>query len=326
MQPYFKITADNKDITAAISSRLLSISISDSVGIDSDSLEITLDDRGGSIELPRKGALLNASLGYKETGLANMGAYTVDETVLSEPPATMTIRARSADLIESMKARRTQSWDNATLGAICATIAQRNGYSSRIAADLLNISIAHVDQVDESDMHFLTRLTKDKGAFAKPTGGALVIVRIGDSKSSTGKSLAIIQLSRAQIQRIEVTYADRGLYSSAQASYWDAAQAKEIPIIVGSGEPVLRLGKYSDAASAAAVAIAQLNAYARGLATLSLSCEGRTDIMSEARMNISGARKGISGEWLIQQVTHHFDGKGYHCEVSAESPRPGEVE
>ena len=47
-----------------------------------------------------------------------MGAYTVDELELSGPPQTLTIRARAADLRQSLKAPKTRAWDATTLGAL----------------------------------------------------------------------------------------------------------------------------------------------------------------------------------------------------------------
>ena len=94
----YKILAGQTDMNAAIHNRLLSLDLTDEAGYQSDSLEIRLDDRDGKIKLPRRGVTLDVRLGFKEVGLAEMGLFTVDEVEVKGPPATLTVRARSADL------------------------------------------------------------------------------------------------------------------------------------------------------------------------------------------------------------------------------------
>ena len=123
MTPAFRIIVDrHQDVTAAIRERLLSLRVSDEEGYNSDAVEIRLDDRGGTVELPRRGAELTVELGYDkvpeselrkgllEPGRVPMGRYTVDEVELSGPPATLAIRAKAADMRAALKQRRTRSW------------------------------------------------------------------------------------------------------------------------------------------------------------------------------------------------------------------------
>lgn len=322
MQPYYRILADSKDITAALQTRLLSLSITSASGGESDTLEIALDDRGGSIPIPRTGTQMEVSLGYKETGLDRMGLFVVDEIVLSGMPATMTVRARATDLIQSFKAPTGKSWDGVTIGSICSAIAQKHGYKARVAESLASIPIVHIDQGTESDLHFLTRLAKNYGAMSTIAGGELLFVPVGAAQSASGKQLPASRLPLSKISRYEVTYAERGLYPAVQARWTDKQQAKEIPVTVGSGEPIFVIGdSFADAAAAQAAAKSKLDEYARGVSTLSLTCIGDTSLMAESHVNLSGVRTGVNGEWLIKQVSHRFDGQGYRCEVEAEAPQ-----
>lgn len=61
MTPDFKVIAAGINITPQIRDRLLSLTIMDEAGLKSDSVEITLDDRDGLIELPIPGAPLIAA-------------------------------------------------------------------------------------------------------------------------------------------------------------------------------------------------------------------------------------------------------------------------
>jgi uncharacterized protein len=324
MQPYYRVIADSKDVTDAIRDRLLSLSITDAAGMDSDVLEIALDDRDRIIAIPRRGAELDVSLGYRETKLSRMGLFVVDEIVPSGPPATMTIRARAADFRQSLKAPGTRSWDGKTLGDICSTIAKKHGYEARVNQSLASQAIAHVDQ-NESDMNLLTRLAKDYGAVVKITGGVLALVPAGEAHSASGKAMPATTLSYEQISRYEATLADRGKYTAVQARWDDKAHAREMPVTVGSGEPMFIIQrKFADEATAKAAAKAKLDGFFRGAATLSLSCDGNAALMAESRLTISGVRTGVNGAWITTQVVHRYDGQGYRCDVEAESPTKAE--
>lgn len=55
MQPNFRIIANKSDITKTVNGRLLSLEITDEIGIVSDSLTMQLDDRDGAIAVPPRG-------------------------------------------------------------------------------------------------------------------------------------------------------------------------------------------------------------------------------------------------------------------------------
>ena len=128
MTPDFRVSVTGQgDVTKAIRERLLSLRVSDEEGYRSDTVEIRLDDRGGTVELPRRGAELTVELGYDKVpeaeqrnglkpGRVPMGRYTVDEVELSGPPAALAIRDRAADMRAAMKQRRTRSWQRVLLG------------------------------------------------------------------------------------------------------------------------------------------------------------------------------------------------------------------
>ncbi len=320
MTPDYQIRADTRDVTATLRGRLVSLSLSDAAGIDSDGLSLVLDDRDGGIEMPRTGAELDVSLGYRDTGLVRMGFYVVDEVSLSGPPSTMTVRGRAADLRQGMKRPRTRPWDGVSLGDIVTAIAGEHGYEARIAAALAQEVLEHIDQVDESDLHFLTRLARERGALAKPAGGMLLFVLRGEAKSATGRDLPPVTLTAGEIGHFETTYAERGKYPAVRARWHDTADAEELSVTVGVGEPVYIIGRrYPDRPAAQKAAEARLDAFTRGVGTLRLTCEGNTRIAAEARLTVSGVRDGVNGEWTITRAVHRLDRGGYACDIEAES-------
>jgi len=329
MRPAWRILADARDITAAIADRLVSLRLSDAAGEQSDTAEIRLDDRGHRIELPRTGAELEISIGYRETGLADMGLWVVDEIELQGPPSTLLIRAHAAHLGRSETARhrkatlrqsRTQGWDDLTLGDLVATIARRNGFEPRVDEFLAAIHIPHLDQTDESDLHLLTRLARQYDAVAKPAGGHLLFVPRGEDRAASGRQLSPVTLTPEEVTRWQVTLADRGKYRAVISHWHDKLSGKRVPVRVGeSGEPSKSLlGDYPDEASARAAAQSRLAALNRGSSTGRLVLPGNPLLAAGTPVILTGFREGVDGTWSATRVTHTIDGSGYRTEIDAE--------
>ena len=158
MTPDWQILADGIDVTANFNDRLLELTVTDHEGMKSDSCEIMVDDRDGILALPRKGTLLTILMGYRETGLALMGLFTVDEVELTGFPRQMRISGSAADLRDALKSQRSKAYEGKTLGAVVGEIAARHGLGSAVSASLSGFSHDFLGQSEESDLHFLTRL------------------------------------------------------------------------------------------------------------------------------------------------------------------------
>ena len=101
--PAFKVSIEDKDLTAVVSPRLINLTLTLCRGDESDQLDISLDDSDGKLALPPRGAQIALALGWQATGLVDMGKFTVDEVEHSGAPDTITLRARSANLIDTFK-------------------------------------------------------------------------------------------------------------------------------------------------------------------------------------------------------------------------------
>ena len=323
MTPDFRITVDGgQDATESIRDRLLSLSVTDQAGQQSDSAEIRLDDRGGAIELPRKGSELGISLGYRGGDLTVTGRYTVDEVVLEGPPDALVIRARSADMRSSLKAQKTRSWDDAILGGIVDKIASEHGLKSRVGSSLRSVRIPHLDQTEESDLHLLTRLARDYDAVAKPAAGTLLLVPAGEAASAGGSAMPTVEVSRSDCQRWRLSLADRGQYRSVRASWRDATAAGSVTERAGAGAPEYVLRRlYPSSTEAREAARAKLAALARGTGRLEVTlAPGRPEVAAEATLQLKGFRVGLGGRWTCTSATHKIAGGGYTTVARAEIP------
>ncbi|OEU69128.1 MAG: hypothetical protein BA863_17500 [Desulfovibrio sp. S3730MH75] len=320
MNPIFKVIADSADITAKISDRFLRLSVTDEAGYTSDAVEIELDNRDGAIAMPRTGAELEVFMGFKETSLSRMGLFVVGDVSLSGPPDTMTISGHAANMRISLKAPKTRSWDEKSVQDIVSTIAGEHGLTSAVAPVLSGITLTHIDQTEESDLHFLTRIAKDHDAVAKPVESHLLFVPRGQTKSISGKSLPTISLKRTDLINWNMTAASRGKYQSVKAYWHSLDDAERMPVTIGNGKPCFVVsGSSPTVTQAKAMAQAKYDQLQRGTAKLSLTTEGNPQIVAECALTVSGVN-GLAGDWTVKTVEHELSDSGYQCRIECESP------
>lgn len=219
LTPAFMLTINSKDITGNISNRLRSLTMTDNRGFEADQLDIELDDADGLVELPIRGAVLSLFLGWKGFALVGKGSFTVDEVEHRGTPDTVTVRARSADFRGTLNSRREESWHDTTLGGVVEAIAARNKLGSSVAPELAKIPLPHVDQSQESDVKFLTRLAERNGGEVSVKAGKLLLLKAGRGVTASGKAIPQVTISRSDGDRHQFSIADRGAYTGVTAKW-----------------------------------------------------------------------------------------------------------
>lgn len=137
----------------------------------------------------RRAASLTLWLGWQGSALINKGSFTVDEIEHRGAPDRLTIRGRSADFRGTLNSRREQSWHDTTLGVIVETIAQRNKLTASVADTLKAVAVPHIDQSQESDAAFLSRLADRNGATVSVKAGKLLFLKAGSAMTASGKAI-----------------------------------------------------------------------------------------------------------------------------------------
>jgi phage protein D len=217
--PAYMLTLDGADITQNFSDRLIGLTMTDNRGFEADQLDIALNDTDGLVELPPRGASLTLWLGWQGSALVNKGSFTVDEIEHRGVPDTLTIRGRSADFRGTLNSRREQSWHDTTLGVIVETIAQRNKLTASVADTLKAIAIPHIDQMQESDAAFLSRLAERNGASVSVKAGKLLFLKAGSAMTASGKPIPQMTVERGDGDRHQFAIADREAYTGVTAKW-----------------------------------------------------------------------------------------------------------
>lgn len=329
MQPVFRIVADGTDITAMINDRLLSLKTSDKPGMESDDFELRIDDRERRVALPARGAVIEVHLGYAGQTLTRLGRYTVDEVELSGPPDSVIIRGKASDMRGTGKTTRSGSWENVPLQQIVRDIAARNGWQP---ACPVQIKVLRVDQFNESDFNFITRLAKQYNCTAKIADGTLLMLPRQGGHTAAGKVLGIVSLPRADVTRWQFRLADKGTHKAVQTRHQDprSGQLKVVDLTNDQAPqgfaPVLAdRHLYPDKASAEQAAKARLAALNRSTANVRLDMPGRTDLFAERAVDLKGFKAGLDGEYLVESVEQLFTASGWTTTVECNGGNQGKA-
>lgn len=343
--PEFMLKLDDRDITQNFSHRLISLSMTDKRGLEADQLDIQLDDSNGLFELPARGATLSLWLGWEGSPLEKKGNFTIDTIEFRGAPDTLTIRGCSADFRGKLNVRREQSWHDATIGSIVNTVAQRNQLTASVAEELSSITVSHIDQSQETDAAFLTRLAERNGAFVSIKAGKIIFMKAGQAVTAGGTPIPLMVIERGDGDRHLFSVADRENYSGVTAKWLQTRDPKKqntqlsifrLPeeqapealahpdaaaliagaeekakkpqeMLVGSAENVFELTTvYASEEQALRAAEAKWRALQRGTVKFSIQLAlGRADLFPETPVLVNGFKRVIDEQAWIISEVVH---------------------
>ena len=320
-QPDYRLSVNGQDITPKLGGRLIELRLSESRGEEADQLSLTLDDADGRMAIPPKGATIDVQLGWAGQ-LVDKGSFVVDETEHSGAPDRISIRARSANMGQSLRQRTSRSWHNTTLGTIVQELAQANDLPARIAPALAQLPVQHLDQTNESDLHLLTRLARQHDAVATIKKGQLIFLPINSRTTASGQPLDSIHITRSSGDQHRWHTAERTSYTGVQAHWHDTHSAQTHTVTAGQeGDNTKTLkDTYATEREASAAAQAELQRIDRGAATLSLTLAlGRPHLMPQSSVTVQGFKPEIDGQdWLVKTVEHTIADGGYTTRLECE--------
>ncbi|UZD97411.1 contractile injection system protein, VgrG/Pvc8 family [Pseudomonas corrugata] len=329
MRPTFRIVADGKDITTLINDRLLQLRTSDKPGMESDDFELRIDDRDQAVTLPTRGALIEVYLGYTGKALTRLGRYTVDEVEVSGPPDTLVIRGKASDMRGSGKTVRSGSWENVPLQQIVRDVAARNGWQPVCP---VQTKVPRVDQLNESDYNFITRLAKQYDCTAKLADGKLLVMPRQGSQTASGKNLSPVVLGRSDLSRYQFRFGDRNTQKAVRTKHQDKKTGALQVVELGNDElpdglPAVHTDRhiYPNKSAAEQAAKARLAAFNRSTAGVRLEMAGRTDVFAERLIVVQGIKPGLDGEYLADAVEQMFTPAGWTTVVECNGGKKGKA-
>ncbi|MEY0974771.1 phage late control D family protein [Providencia rettgeri] len=346
LTPAFVLAAGGENINSLIQGRLMSLTMTDNRGFEADQLDIELDDSDGQLALPKRGETLSLHLGWKNSPLIYKGTFTVDEVEHSGVPDKLTIRGRSADFRDTLNVKREQSYHQKSLGDIVRTLAERNKLKAVIDEKLDKIKLAHIDQTNESDGSFLTRVAKSEGAIVAVKNGNLLFMKQGQGLTATGQPIQTMHITRSVGDGHRFSLADRGAYTGVIANWLDTREPKKKKAVTVKrkrkskqpakpAEPKEKQGEYlageqgnvltlshtyATKENAARAAKANWEKIQRGVASFSIQLAvGRADLYPEMPITVSGFKPEIdNADWTLTRVVHSLNDSGFTSALELE--------
>lgn len=232
LTPVAKLTINGKPFNTDALSRIISISLTDKSGFEADELTVSLSDHDGKLALPPKSAEITIALGYLETGIVDKGSYKITEVSWSGAPDTLHITAQSADTSDRFSEAKEKSWHKTSLKEIIESIAAANGYTPIIGKAYQDEKIDHIDQSNESDAAFLSRLAERYDAIATVKHGRLLFVSSGEATTAGGQPLPTIRISRNSGDQYTFRYSNTESYNAVRAYYIDKQTGKKHEVVI----------------------------------------------------------------------------------------------
>lgn len=327
LAPAVKIYGAN---AALLNQRLISWEHIDAAGFESDQLTLTIDLE--CLEgLPSLGGKIGLMVGYRETEMVDKGQFKVTRLTPTLFPFRLTLVATAAPFSKDdetgFKQRRTASHGPTTLGGLFRELVLQHDFSPRVAPEISLIKIDHVDQSNETDMGFLTRLAKKYNVIAKPYDDVYVLARPGQTKSLSGKILPNVTLSVTSNNRpgdhafISATLEEsaREQAKGCKTCFVDAATGVLRWIETGLAPFKTIRQKQPNEAEAIAVGEGEVRKMLRHKYKVKITCPGDPRLAAEGLVLLDDTWPDfMRGRWSIDKVTASGNRENsYRCLIDA---------
>lgn len=328
--PQAKVSGPGQDI---INSRLVSFERIDAAGIQSDQLTLTVDT-SGQTGLPKEGAVLTWSEGY-DGNLIEKGEFKITRiTPRLFPPSVKIIATAAPFQIDDktrFKERRTRSFEKVTLADLFRQVISPHGYSTRVASEFESITLEHIDQVDETDGAFITRIARERDAVAKPVNNLYVFAKRGQVKTITGQNIEPVLVTvpsqneitdQSQFINAQLDKPSRSNVKGVKAKWIDTATGSEHEVSDGDSPFKKIRQSYESETLALQACRDELQRVNRQGSSVKIDLPGDPYLISEGLLTLNDSfPPEMAGDWSIDKVTARGDKNGgYRCSVIATQP------
>lgn len=332
----FVLIYQQRNITRDISRYLTTITYTDALSGQSDSLDIELENSEGQwldAWYPGHGDSLTFSLGWQSGPLRALGRFEIDEVELLMAPSVVRIRALATGISAAVRTTTHQAYEATTLDAVAQQVAQRHGLT--LVGRIEPVQLDRVTQ-QESDLEFLRQMANEYDYAFKVVGNRLAFHAIADLAGAAPvaamalKDLANVSL-RDQIrtvpQKAEVKHRDparKHLVSYQIVNGETVAVPSSATQTTTSADTAKQRKRATSAAQAEARAKADLARANRERTTGGWSSSGQPNLVSGNVVALEAAGK-LGGRYLLTRSTHRLSRSGGYvtdveaCRVAATS-------
>ena len=318
---------NKKDISADLSQYLKSISYTDNMTGEADDLQIVLADvehlwSGGW--MPELGAKLDVSWLLKDWEINGVptsfhaGMFEVDEVSCTFGPSQADIKAVSIPDNNTLRGvEHTKVWEKATLQKVCKDIADSCQLELSYEPDY-EVNYDRVEQSEESDLAFLTKLCRDAGLALKIYNEKLVIF----DESVYEQAVPVLTISATQSDLSGGTRFIRKLRDTYKACHVKYQRGEDKQLIEftfsapdkSEGKILQVKEEVSSIAEAERLAKKRLREKNCEEVTGSFNCIGNPSLVASSTVNVVGFG-AFDGKYIITRAQHDISSSGYRCSV-----------
>lgn len=331
LQPSVVLVLAGANMTEYVQKNLLSLTYTDYLEGESDTLDVELEDVKGQLQgpwYPTHGDVMIASIGYEKGYLRGewlpCGEFQIDEVAVNGPPDSVTIKGLAAGTEHKLRTPSAVAYDETTLADIAGQVAERNGL--KLEGDIADVELIRVTQAQERDLPFLRRLADEYGHAFTVRDGKLMMYKRSDLKA---------QAPRRKVKREDVSswqFQDKitHVVESAAVSYHDPLTKETYTGEAADSESKIR--RHSRDAHKINIRAetpeqAQLKADAaleranEDQTTCTLTMMGAVDLTAGTNIDLEGWF-AMDGKYQIKQSTHSISrGQGYTTSIECRRVR-----
>lgn len=324
----FMLLVGGIDITAKVNPILISLTVNNSVGTHSDTVNIDIDDTNGQVLLPTKGAPIVVMLGWEGEGARMVFTGTVDEIRSSGDRGggrTLSISGKGMDTTKKPKQAQQRHFDNKTVKDALTDAGKDAGITEiEFDPDLASITREYIEMRDESFIHFGERMAREIGGNFHISGNkatmtkrdgtytAFITATVGDNLHSWDIAPA---LGRPQFNKTKVRYYDRkkAILETEETETSLDVEAEHFARYPEPNKDQAKKRTESDKATTE-----------RDAGEGSVTIEGNTGAIPDGLCIIVGARPGVDGAYRIESASHSYNrGGGFVTSLQLKAPQGG---
>ncbi|MBE6537933.1 MAG: hypothetical protein E7671_00520 [Ruminococcaceae bacterium] len=249
------------------------------------------------------------------------GHFELDNIDFDGPPASVNIKCTSLSFRKSVRqTKKSRSWESYYLSGILAEMAGNSGMAYMFLAEN-DPFYARTEQIDTSDIAFLTQLAHNAGASIKVSANILIIYNADGS----GNSIRTITKGDGSYLKWKLNSGEADTkYHKCHVSYTDPVTGRVIEGTASTGEKakdgeneqILEIkAKVGSPAEAKALAEKKLELANRFENTASFTLPGDPYLLAGCVVTLDkwGA---FNGEYVIYQARHSVSRSGYTTQIS----------
>ena len=326
------------DITKSIKPYLKAFTYTDNEADEADDIQIQLHDRdtiwmekwlNEAIDAASAAKLKIDSVIVRENwrgdgkdAVLPCGECELDTVDYSLPPAVITIKGTSLPFSAQIRqTKKNKAWENTTLSAIANELAGANGMTCMYES-ANDPFYKRVEQVDASDIDFLSRLCHDAGISLKATNsiivlfdqatyeakGAVITVRRGDG--SYTKCKLTVGAPDAQYSSCRVSYVDPSTGKCIEAT----AKIEDYNADAKNNQQLEVKARVSSKDEAKALAEKHLRLHNKYTKSATFTMPGNPALVAGVTVMLEGWG-GWDGKYIITQAKHTVSDSGYTTQI-----------